>query len=149
MGPYLYRGTTAGWPGNSVLQEEQITCTSSDPLVATLFAIECRNHGHAIVLAVRRTLFAELLAPPNFFSMSESAVNLQIDPTEFARRADITLDVNRSLQILSELGFQNVPVRLTGWAALQQELDESLALGIRLNEEQIGLFNSRMLEGII
>ena len=51
IGPYLYRGTTAGWPGNSVLQAERITCTSTDPLVATLFAIECRNHGRAIIAA--------------------------------------------------------------------------------------------------
>ena len=64
IGPYLYRGTTAGWPGNSVLQEEQITCTSTDPLVATLFAIECRNHGHAVILAVRTELFDKVLGPP-------------------------------------------------------------------------------------
>jgi hypothetical protein len=146
IGPYLYRGTTAGWPGNSVLQEEQITCTSTDPLVATLFAIECRNHGHAIILVIRKELFDNVPGPPNYFSISESAVNLRIEPAEIARRAEVALDVDESLWILRELGFEDIPVRLRGRAALQQELDESHAAGLRLNEEQIALFNRRMFE---
>ena len=146
IGPYLYRGTTRGWPGNPVLQEEEITCTSTDPLVPTLFAIECRNYGHAVILAVRRKLIEELVGPPNFFSVSESAVNLRIDPTKFARRAEVTLDVDKSLRILHEMGFLDIPVRLNGPAALQQELDESHAAGLRLNEEQAAFFNIRMIE---
>ena len=86
IGPYLYRGTTAGWPGNSVLQEEQITCTSTDPLVATLLPIECRNHGRAVILAAKRANFDGLLGPANHFSVIESAVNLHVPPLEFARR---------------------------------------------------------------
>jgi hypothetical protein len=144
IGPYLYRGTTAGWPGNSVLQEEQITCTSRDPLVTTLFAIECRNHGHAVILVVQRELFDTVLGPPNYFSVSESAVNVRISPTEFSRRSEVALDVDRSLRILRELGFEDIPLRLMGRAALQQELDESHAAGLRLNEEQIALFNGRI-----
>jgi hypothetical protein len=146
FGPYLYRGTTAGWPGNSVLQEEQITCTSSDPLVATLFAIECRNHGHAVILVARRELFATVPGPLNYFSVSESAVNLRITPENFARRAEVVLDVDKSLRILDALGFADIPVRLEGRSALQQELDTSHAAGLRLNDEQIALFNGRMFE---
>lgn len=143
---YLYRGTTIGWPGNDMLQEERITCTTTDPLVATLFAIECRNHGRAVILAARRELFEALPGLSNYFSVSESAVNLPIVPAEFAMRAEVALDVDRSLEILREMGFQGIPVRLNGLAALQQELGESHAAGLRLNEEQISLFNIRMFE---
>lgn len=144
FGPYLYRGTTAGWPGNSVLQEQRITCTSTDPFVATLFAIECRNRGRAVILVGRRGSFDEVLGPPNYFSVSESAVNVRVSPTEFASRADLALTVDDSLRILGALGFEGIPVRLRGLAALQQELDESHAAGLRLNDEQIALYNGRM-----
>ena len=129
-----------------MLQEEQVTCTTIDPLVATLFAIECRDHGRAVILVARRELFAELHAAPNYFSVSEAAVNLQVVPVEFARMAEIALDVERSIEILREMGFQDIPVRLSGYSALQDEIDESHAAGLRLNAGQIRLFNARMLE---
>lgn len=37
---YLYRGTTLGWPGTPTTSGEGITPTSTDPLIATLFAVE-------------------------------------------------------------------------------------------------------------
>lgn len=144
--PYLYRGTTVGWPGSRMLQEENITCTTTDPLVATLFAVECRNHGRAVILVARRELFRELHGAPNYFSVSEAAVNLQIVPVEFAKLAEIALGVERSIEILCEIGFQDIPVRLAGYAALQDEIDESHATGFRLNVQQIRHFNTRIFE---
>jgi hypothetical protein len=64
---YLYRGTTEGWPGSLALQNERMTCTTTDPLVATFFAIECRNHGSALILAAPSRLFEGLFGPPNHF----------------------------------------------------------------------------------
>jgi hypothetical protein len=129
-----------------MLQEEKITCTTTDPLIATLFAIECRNHGHAVILVARRELFREFRGAPNYFSVSESAVNLQIVPAEFAKMAELVLDVGRSIEILREVGFPDLPVRLAGYAALQDEIDESHAAGLRLNAQQIRLFNARIFE---
>jgi hypothetical protein len=143
---YFYRGTTVGWAGSITLQEENITCTTTDPLVATLFAIECRNHGHAVILVARREPFRDLRGAPNYVSVGESAVNLRIVPTEFARMAELELDVGRSIEILREIGFPDLPVRLAGYAALQYEIDESHAAGRRLNAEQIRLFNTRIFE---
>ena len=123
IGPYLYRGTTAGWPGNSVLQEEEITCTSTDPLVATLFAIECRNHGHAVILAVRRDRFRGIDRPPNYFCRDRVRGKLaNCSQRNSRRRAEVVLEVDRSLAILTEMGFQNIPVRFRDKEALQQEL---------------------------
>jgi hypothetical protein len=38
--PYLFRGTSIGWPGNKTLQKVKMTPTSTDPFVATLFALD-------------------------------------------------------------------------------------------------------------
>jgi hypothetical protein len=143
---YLYRGTTVGWPGNGVLQEQQITCTTTDPLVATLFAIECRNHGRPAILAVLSNSFGGLIAPPNHFAVIESAVNLPISPSEFANRAEVILDVDRALEILRSLGFQDLPVRLRDKEALRDELLYTFEAGQRLDEDQLHRFSSRMLE---
>jgi hypothetical protein len=144
---YLYRGTTECWPGNPCLQAQCITCTTRDPLVATLFAVECRSHGKAVVQAAPLNRFVQLIGPPNHFQVIESAVNLSICPEEFTKQVDVTLEVDDVIEILREMGFTNLPVRLYGIAALRFALAESHAEGIRLNREQIRNFNSRMLEG--
>lgn len=144
IGPYLYRGTTAGWPGNRTLQEEQITCTTTDPLVATLFAIECRNHGRAIILAANRGLFHGLMAPRNHFFEFESAINLKISPLQFSGIATRSLEVDESLAILREIGFDDVPIRLRDKAALRAELMYSFDADMRLNPEQLELFKLQM-----
>jgi hypothetical protein len=99
-----------------------------------------------MVLAARGALFDELIESPNFSSIEECAANLRIAPVEFARMANVILSVDRSIEILSELGFRDIPVRLRDWGALQQAIEESHAAGIRLNGEQITQFNRRMLE---
>jgi hypothetical protein len=143
---YLYRGTTLGWPGDNVLQELRITCTTTDPLVATLFAVECRNHGQPAILVARQELFDDLIADDNFFSVIECAVNVRMSPLEFAALAEAVLDVDNSLAILRELGFEEIPVRLSSKGALQFVLAETHLRGMRLNEEQLRLFNARMFE---
>jgi hypothetical protein len=142
---YLYRGTTEGWPGNAVLQTRQITCTTTDPFVAALFAIECRNHGHAVVLAARRDLFKGLIAPRNHFDILEYAVNVRISPLEFARQAVVILDVDEVVEVLREIGFDQIPIRIGDKWTLRQALLSSKSRQ-RLNMEQIRLFNLRAIE---
>jgi hypothetical protein len=143
---YLYRGTTEGWPGYPVRPGEEITCATTDPLVATLFAIECRNYGRAFILAARRDRLEHLVAPANIFDIIESAVNLRCSPLEFASRAEFVLGVDDSIAILRELGFVDVPVRLRAKSTLHQEIEDSHSLGLRLNREQAHLFNTHALE---
>lgn len=143
---YLYRGTTVGWPGNPTLRDRRISCATTDPLVATLFALECRDHGVAVILAARKTTMEDRVAPANYFDIIECAVNLQCSPIEFEKNADFVLDVDDALEILRELGFTEMPVRLNGKSMLQQELEETHALGMRLNQVQIRRFDARMQE---
>jgi len=116
---YLYRGTTEGWRGHPVLPGPEITCTTTDPLVAALFAIECRNHGHAVVMAARRDRFEGLIGPANHFDIIESAVNLLISPLDFAQGA-VTLEVDQVWEVLrpsvrsKSQQFQELGVTSTG-----------------------------------
>jgi hypothetical protein len=120
---YLYRGTTRGWPGNECLRTERITCTTTDPLVATLFAIECRNRGPAVVLVARRKPFEGLIGPPNYFAIVECAVNVLVAPLDFASQAVLTLDVDQAITILGEMGFDRLPARISGQVALREALN--------------------------
>ena len=143
---YLFRGTTRGWPGNANSIEHQFTYTSLDPLVATLFAVECRNYGPAIVLMAQRGRFEEI--PPGeldeVFQRTERSMTLSILPLKFASQADLILEVDRCLNVLADLGFTAVPSRINGKSHLQNTIEESDQLGHRLTSEQIREFTSRV-----
>lgn len=143
---YYYRGTTRGWAGNPVLRDLKITCVTTDPFVAILFAIECRNHGQAAVLIAAKAEF-ETIEGENFFAIPESAVNLAISPEEFEDRAVVVVEVDRAIAVLEELGFHPIPIRLTSLGHLQREILETYA-SMRLTLAQILEFDQRIgLEG--
>ena len=143
---YLYRGTTARWPGNESLLAAGITCTTTDPLVATLFAIACRNHGPGVVLLAPKGPLERLIGPSNPFEQIECAVNLEMLPGEFARRAVHRMDVDTSLAILAEPGFSALPVRINGAEALAIALQCSHDLGERLSPDRVDAYNRLALE---
>lgn len=143
---YLYRGTTIGWPGNPTLRDRRITCTTTDPLVATLFGIECRNHGNAVIVAAWRDPLERSIDADNWLDIIECSVNLRLLPLEFQDQAEFYLEVDSAIMILKELGFTDLPARLRDKSILQQEIAETHALGMRLNAEQIRRFNLRMQE---
>lgn len=126
-GPYLYRGTTRGWPGSDSTRMVGTTCTTTDPFVAVHFAIVCRNKGEAVLLAVERGKFREIEA--NHFAMIESAVNLDVSPADFAAVSDFSTDIDRAVQYLKSLGFEGIPVRIRGNAALHDLLKDTYAAG--------------------
>ena len=84
--------------------------------------------------AANEQISEDRLAPPNHFSVFESAVNLYIPPLEFAMKAEIILDVDTALAILSEMGFEQPACSdqgqgnaqgcdfayLRGWAAIKR-----------------------------
>ena len=148
---YLFRGTTRGWSGNDVLQREGITCATTDPLVATLFALECRRWGQAVILTigVQNLTSEEQSDRENFFSVIEQAVNILIPPAEFEKRTDLVIEIDQALSILKDMGFANLPVRIPNRQALQDALEESHHLGQRLNREQILDFVARARGGIV
>ena len=116
---FLYRGTTPGWRGIEGLRISRMTCASTDPLVATLFAIGSRNHGPGQILVAEREPLECLVGPPNPLADLEWAVNFRMLPEEFEANALLRLDVELSIAILGELGFGDLPPRLNGGDALK------------------------------
>jgi filamentous hemagglutinin len=144
---YLFRGTTRGWPGNPAAQKGPFTYASPDPLVATLFAVECRSRGAGVVLVAKRGCFEEV--PPGPFDMRfqalENQVVLATTPLEFAEMAKLSLEVDRCLEVLTELGFTGLPIKIHAISHLRRTLFETHSLGQRLNSLQIQSFMSRII----
>ncbi len=145
-GRFVYRGTTHGWPWNPVLQRDRRTCATTDPLVATLFAIECLQHGSSAVLIASLEDFDGLIGPTNHAAIAESEVVLNLPPLDFARRASLEIDAQRSRDILVDMGFDRLPVRIGGKSALRDSINQSYNDGDRLSPDQIQEFNRRAME---
>jgi hypothetical protein len=76
----------------------------------------------------------------------ESAVNVGVTPEEFANQASNVVEVDRAIEVLHQLGFDELPQRIPGKTALQENLEESLEAGIRLTPDQIVEFNRLIAE---
>ena len=145
---FYYRDTSLGWPGNPNPQSSEITCVSTDPLVATLFAIECRSRGAAAVLIASRSRFRVLEADPtNLIDVrltasfaAENAVNLQVSAADFERSAEIVVDVDEAIDLLGRMGFGTLPARLGRREALDDEIRSSYNEGNRLTVRQLAEF---------
>lgn len=127
---------------------------STDPFVATLFAVECRNHGAAAVLVIARHKFptAEVEDHQNpidaklneTFNSVECAVQLAASPAELEEQADLVIDVDLAIKILGEMGFTGIPVRLASRDDLNDALFESRET--RLSTVQLRTFVARVRE---
>src|ERR1700730_311767 len=106
-GALLYRGTTPNWSGSKGLQRTGLTPTSTDPLVATLFALECLRYGPAIVQFCEVNSVVNLIAPGNVLADLEREVVVAVAPDIFTVQFVVsTLTVQLSREILAELGYE-------------------------------------------
>jgi hypothetical protein len=139
--PFLYRGTTAGWPGNACLQRERLTPTSRDPLVATLFGLECSRWGPAVLLAADAVSLAGLVASGNVLADIEQELAVMVSPSEFAERfVAWTVPIARARRVLHDLGYE-LPVTISSREALSEEL----RLWRRLRKDEIARFDSMVM----
>lgn len=143
---YLYRGTTAGWVGTHANQTLPMTCTTTDPLVATYFALECLFHGHSIVQFVLRSSVERFIGPSNHFDVLESAINLGMKPQDILEYVIHFIDADDTREILESMGFDQVPYQIYGRSALDDELELSYRQGYRLTREQVREFNRLAFE---
>jgi hypothetical protein len=103
--PYLFRGTSIDWPGNKSLQKVKMTPTSTDALVATLFALECNQHGDGVVYFARWEPFKDRLHKPNVLAQRECEVAVSMLPVEFAAQAKGRISAIKAREILVSMGF--------------------------------------------
>jgi len=141
--PILYRGTTAGWPGNDVLQELGFTPTTQDPLVATLFALDASRYGRAVVQRCEMRTVIGLIGPSNNQWVVEREVKITVPPRVFEERyVAKTLPALRAREILAEMGFELAPV-----FADRDVFRRWLYDTPRLNNQEIGRFNELAIGG--
>lgn len=136
---FLFRGTSRGWPGNPAAIRGPFTYTSLDPVVAFLFALECRNHGEAVVVIGRRGRFAEFPVGPNdvYSQRLERSVTVEAQPSEFASEAVAVIPLERCREALANLGFRDFPPSIYDGERARRSLEATETLGERLTPEQI------------
>jgi hypothetical protein len=139
--PFLYRGTTVRWPGNRCLQHERLTPTSRDPLVATLFGIECSRWGPAVLLLADATELMGLMTGGNMFAEIEQETVVMVSPLEFTEKyACCEIPIERARRALHDLGYE-LPVTISSREALNDEIK----IWRRLRTNEIARFDAMVL----
>lgn len=139
----IFRGTSAGWPGNPSVQALGVTPVSLDPAVGTIYALESRVHGgQPILLYGRRAAFGQDLNLGNIDPMRrrlEREVSMGVDPSTFERLAPRSIDADSAREVLIGMGY-NIPssVRDTNHAL------ELLSTLPKMTPEQIQTFVNRV-----
>lgn len=110
---------------------------STDPLVATLFAIKQRSKGRdAVVYIAQGDDVADIgIGEPNTLAELESEVALILSPLEFEQRASVSITADQARDILQGMGF-TLPMRISSQGQLTEWLKETP----RLNQQQIAEF---------
>jgi RHS repeat-associated protein len=112
--PYVFRGTTPGYPGNPGLQRIGISPATTNPAVATVFGTEASQHGPGVVqIASPSTDLAGVpIQEGNVLANIEREVAVEVPPAEFERRAGTTIPVEEARKILADMGI-DTPSRVT------------------------------------
>jgi hypothetical protein len=140
--PFLYRGTTVGWPGKEVLQQLGLTPTTSDPVVATLFSLWSARYGEAILEVCQFSDVAGLIGPANWHSRVECEVVIAVPPAEFTTKFVIaTVPAQTARRLLAEIGIELAP-GFTNLDDFRLRLEGSA----RLDERKIAVFDELLIE---
>jgi hypothetical protein len=123
------------------VQELGITSTSVDPVVATLFGIECRRYGEGVVYLALRRRFRRLIVPPNVLGTLEREIAIAISPLHIANLADFTITALSARKILINLGFALIPAAISDYNHLQLALETRAPI----SEAQIREFTHRAI----
>jgi hypothetical protein len=125
-----------------VLQQLDLTPTTEDPIVATLFALWSGRYGEAIVQACERRAVAELIGPSNWRSQLELEVVLAVPPATFTANFVVGwIPAQAARRILAEMGYELSP----GFVD-HNEFLLRLKETPRLADWEIEMFDRMMLE---
>jgi hypothetical protein len=138
---HLFRGSTRGFPGNPVLQRLKITPASVDPVVATLFGIQSKSKGEAIISYGPMQGFGkESIDVGNVRRGLEREVQVDMLPSKFEEKAPHSISVDRSREILKKMGV-DLPTSIS-----PQNEREMLENTPRLTPEQVKEYLRRASE---
>lgn len=125
--PYVFRGTTIGFPGGTNIQKLGYSCTTWNPIKATLFAIECaRRHPETAVVYVIKTGNIAYLKPlGNVLKKYEEEVVWPILPKDLYKLSEGYVTIQNMLQALTKNGISvDGPVSLETLTRLCRECEK-------------------------
>ncbi|MEC5146106.1 hypothetical protein UNH65_21285 [Chitinophaga sp. 180180018-2] len=133
---YLFRGSTEGYEGSPGAQKTASTPTSTDPAVATMFAIKAKRYGDGILqIALPKDLQdVSVGVTTNVLQTLERDVVVDLKPAEFTKRASVTIAVDQARGILKNMGV-NLPARIN-----EGDMNALLESTPKLTNEQINSF---------
>ncbi|OJY99997.1 MAG: hypothetical protein BGP24_08675 [Lysobacterales bacterium 69-70] len=141
--PYLFRGTSEGYPGSPGLRRIGVTPASIDPIVSTLFATESENYGRGVLhIASPDDLKGIDIDKGNVLAGKEAEVSVGISPLEFGQRASTTISAAQARASLREMGI-DLPEKIYDKAGLESDIQTTP----RLDAEQIHIFVERARSG--
>jgi hypothetical protein len=126
---FLFRGTSAGYAGNPALQRLGVTPTSTDPLIATLFAADSARYGSGVVLITSRRVVPTIEG--NVLSALEAEVGVELAPAVFATRA-ISIPIEVSRNALAKMGFETPAI-----LGSRDALSAAIRSAPRLTQDQV------------
>jgi hypothetical protein len=106
---YVFRGTTLGFPGNAVMQRIPVTCTTSNPAIATLFALKISHKFGvpAVVYVAETNKLAHIsTTPENVLKKYEQEVAWTIKPIDFYTLCEGYVTVAEIQNVLSNLAIE-------------------------------------------
>lgn len=143
-GPF-FRGTSKGYAGNRTSQLLGLTSVSTDPVVATIFAIQSQTrHG---VTGLVHVAIPNDLAGLRFveghpaYRELELELRIELLPAEFSKRASITLTAQKARAILKGMGIE-LPATIYSHGAITETLRDTP----RLTLSQIQTFRQKALK---
>lgn len=103
---FLFRGTSEGFEGSNGNQKLQVTPTSSDPAVATIFAINAKNHGKGILQIALPENLQGVNYTGNVLQSMEIEIGVGLAPVEFSKKVSVTITAEQAQGILKDMGIE-------------------------------------------
>ena len=131
---FVFRGTTEEYPGGQNSIEMPYTCTSTHPLKALWFALECfqQNPERACVYIARTENLKDIPSGYNHLRKLESEIGFFIQPASFYPLCDGLIYVPDFQEILKSFGFHPyVVARIENLSQLCKETPRIAAATVR------------------
>lgn len=103
---FLFRGTSEGFNGSNASQQLGVTPTSSDPVVATIFALNSKNYGKGILQIALPQDLKGVQYTGNVLQSLEKEIGVGMAPAQFTLKASTTITADQAVGILKNMGIK-------------------------------------------
>lgn len=139
---HLFRGTSSGWAGSPGAQATAVSA-STDPYIATVFALEARGQAGQAVLQFGTKADVGTFDVGNWMAEQEREVGVLTTASDFAARAPNTVSVDAARQVLGDMGMPELSYSVPSPSARSMLLDAAP----KMTPEQIAEFLQRIKTG--